>query len=107
MNTGPVDVEPALTNNCPLVPAPKKLVAPALVWNGICPVVPAVRLVAVVIVPLIDPNIVPPTYKLPPIPTPPTTCNAPVAVDVAEAVDDTDTVPVELTVIRTVSLVAI
>ena len=30
--------------------------------------------------------IVPPTYKFPPIPTPPTTCNAPLLVEVAGVV---------------------
>ena len=48
--------------------------------------VPLAILVAVVAVPAIppvtEPYIVPPTYKLPPIPTPPTTCNAPELVPV-------------------------
>ena len=33
-------------------------------------------------------TMLPPTYKSPPIPTPPATCNAPVLVDVAIVVPD-------------------
>ena len=43
---------------------------------------------------LIRVTIFPPTYKLPPIPTPPATCNAPVVVLVLDAVLEIDTRPV-------------
>ena len=35
VNTGPVEVEPALTNIWPNVPGPKNAVLPEVVWNGI------------------------------------------------------------------------
>ena len=35
VNTGPVEVDPALTKICPIVPGPKNSVLSAVVWYGI------------------------------------------------------------------------
>ena len=42
----------------------------------------------------------PPTCKLPPIPTPPTTCRAPVVVEIDDAVDVCTTTPVSGLIVK-------
>ena len=81
-------------NKLPTEPVEINAVIPTLDWIGILPAVPPEILVEVVAIPLNVPNIVPPTYKFSPMPTPPTTVNAPVVVDVDDVVFNTDTATV-------------
>ena len=65
----------------PVVPELINAVVPAPDCIGICPRPPPAILIAAVAVATV-PLIVPPTYKEPPTPTPPATCNAPVLVEI-------------------------
>jgi hypothetical protein len=81
-NVGPLDDVPLLTKISPSVPGPVKAVTPEADWNTNCPVVPPVRLLAELAVPLRSPTMVPPTCRSRPMPTPPNTVNAPLTVDI-------------------------
>ena len=88
-NLGPRDEEPLLTKISPSLPDVVAVVDPISRWNKTPPTVPPAILLAVEIVPIIPRGkMFPPTYKSPPMPTPPLTCRAPVVVDTAEVVLD-------------------